>query len=103
MRLNDLPNEAQRRAADEELRRAARTGDPLSAFERDLVGPDNARLSIPLRDAEDARHAARVLRELANDLERESSRRDPLWRILSGCKFATRNANARLTRKKRPG
>ncbi len=70
------------RIADDELRRIAMTGDPISELHRSIVG-HAVRIHIPLHDAIQLRRVSATLRVLASSLETLSHSRDPTWIVLS--------------------
>lgn len=66
---------------EEELRRIASTGDPVSALHRQITG-HAVRLHIPLKDPVQVREVAKALRVLASAMEAESHSNADAWRVL---------------------
>ncbi len=97
--MSEHPTDRDRWKADENLRRAALTGDPLSEFDRDILGRSAARLHLPLRDPVDLRRLASILRNLANDLEVSSHMRGDARHALFSARWHIKMANGRLRSK----
>ena len=90
------------RIQDEELRRIAATGDPVSDLHR-MITAHAVRLHIPLRDVVQVRDAAKALRILASTLEVECQSREETWKVLFRCKTAIEMANRLISPKRRRG
>lgn len=88
-----------RAKATHELMRAAATGDPLTAMDRDILGHGAVRLHVPLRDPVDLRRIATVLRELANGLEVSSGLRGDARTALFAARYHLKTAAGRLRSK----
>jgi hypothetical protein len=80
---------------DAETRRVIRTGDPIPAWARAIVG-HSMQLRIPLRDPIDLRRAAEILRQFANRLEVLSARKDEAHSILLAAVGERRITQGRL-------
>lgn len=97
--MSDTPTPQHRHLAQRELNRAARTGDPLSPIDRDILGHRAVRLHVPLHDPVDLRRIATILRELANGLEVASGMRGDARSALFTAKYHLKTASNRLQSK----
>lgn len=69
----------------DEMRRIARSGDPLSGMHREIVG-NAVRIHVPLADVISLRAIAAHFRKLANELDVLSRSAEEQWIVLNVAK-----------------